>query len=134
MCLSSPGTREWLKRRPWLSSHFHLKCPERLEKFQGREARERVVEAYNRLLAADTNITTDFARLGRHLQGQAIGLVLGGGGARGAAHLGMIRLVGEDVAPGDDHPGRARHNFCCPLISPLFDDPLINRTALLFSF
>lgn len=99
--LTPTGTREWLKRRPWLSCHFHLKRPDRLEKFQGREAKERVVEAYSRLLATDTDITTDFARLARHLQGQNIGLVLGGGGARGAAHLGMIRSIVEAGIPID---------------------------------
>ena len=80
-----------MKRRPWLSSHFHLKSPARLEQFQGRELRERVVEAYTRIMAADTDITADFPRLARPRQGQNIGLVLGGGGARGAAHLGMIK-------------------------------------------
>ncbi len=30
--------------------------------------------------------------------------------------------------------GRAGHNFCCPLISPLFLDPLIDRTAHILDF
>ncbi len=62
-----------------------------------REVGERVLAAYSRLLAADTgDITADFPRLARHLRGQNIGLVLGGGGARGAAHLGMIRWEGTE--------------------------------------
>jgi predicted acylesterase/phospholipase RssA/CRP-like cAMP-binding protein len=44
---------------------------------------------------------TTFARLARHLAGRAIGLVLGGGGARGFAHLGVIRALEELGVPVD---------------------------------
>ncbi len=37
----------------------------------------------------------DFGRLGRRLQGKAVGLVLGGGGARGFAHIGAIKALEE---------------------------------------
>ncbi len=37
----------------------------------------------------------DWRRLGRHLSGKAIGLVLGGGGARGFAHIGVLRALLE---------------------------------------
>lgn len=37
----------------------------------------------------------DWQRLGRHLTGRATGLVLGGGGARGFAHIGVLRALGE---------------------------------------
>jgi predicted acylesterase/phospholipase RssA/CRP-like cAMP-binding protein len=37
----------------------------------------------------------DAARLGRILAGRALGLVLGGGGARGFAHLGVLRALEE---------------------------------------
>jgi lysophospholipid hydrolase len=33
----------------------------------------------------------DFARLARHLCGRSIGLVLGGGGARGLSHVVRLR-------------------------------------------
>ena len=33
------------------------------------------------------------ARVGRHILGLDVGLVLGGGGARGAAHVGMIKAI-----------------------------------------
>lgn len=47
----------------------------------------------------------DVARLARSLTGRAVGLVLGGGGARGFAHLGVLRALEEshidiDVAGG----------------------------------
>lgn len=37
----------------------------------------------------------DWQRLGRHLTGKAVGLVLGGGGARGFAHIGVLRALTE---------------------------------------
>jgi predicted acylesterase/phospholipase RssA/CRP-like cAMP-binding protein len=43
----------------------------------------------------------DLARLGRILTGNAIGLVLGGGGARGFAHIGVIRALEELGIPVD---------------------------------
>ncbi len=47
------------------------------------------------------NHAGDLARLARHLSGQAIGLVLGGGGARGFAHLGVLRALEELGIPVD---------------------------------
>ena len=44
---------------------------------------------------------SDFARLARHLCGKAIGLVLGGGGARGCAQVGVIRALEEAGIPID---------------------------------
>lgn len=38
---------------------------------------------------------TDFGRLARRLTGTSVGLVLGGGGARGLAHIGVIRSLEE---------------------------------------
>jgi predicted acylesterase/phospholipase RssA len=43
----------------------------------------------------------DFARLARCLTGAGIGLVLGGGGARGFAHLGVLRALAEAEVPID---------------------------------
>ena len=37
----------------------------------------------------------DFNRMCRRITGQSIGLVLGAGGARGLAHLGVIRALNE---------------------------------------
>ena len=38
---------------------------------------------------------SDCARLARQLTGTSVGLVLGGGGARGIAHVGAIRALVE---------------------------------------
>lgn len=42
---------------------------------------------------SEPNIHSDFSRLARWLSGTSVGLVLGGGGARGAAHIGMIKAI-----------------------------------------
>jgi lysophospholipid hydrolase len=43
----------------------------------------------------------DFARLARRLCGKAVGLVLGGGGARGISQVGIIRAMEEAGIPID---------------------------------
>jgi predicted acylesterase/phospholipase RssA len=43
----------------------------------------------------------DIARLGRILTGRAIAVVLSGGGAKGFAHLGVLRALGERGIPVD---------------------------------
>lgn len=47
------------------------------------------------------DLHSDFSRLARFLTGTSIGLVLGGGGARGSAHVGMIRALIEAGIPID---------------------------------
>jgi predicted acylesterase/phospholipase RssA/CRP-like cAMP-binding protein len=44
---------------------------------------------------------TDVARLGRFLTGSAVGLVLSGGGARGFAHIGILRALEDCAIPVD---------------------------------
>jgi len=43
----------------------------------------------------------DVARLARRVAGCAVGLVLGGGGARGFAHIGVVRAIEEEGIPID---------------------------------
>ena len=43
----------------------------------------------------DWSSSSDFERLARYLTGKTIGLVLGGGGARGYAHIGVLRALNE---------------------------------------
>lgn len=49
----------------------------------------------------EPNMHSDFSRLARWLTGNSIGLVLGGGGARGAAHVGMIKAIQDAGIPVD---------------------------------
>ena len=62
----------------------------------------RQVDHYQHMRVGET---ADFKRLARHLTNQRIGLVLGGGGARGYAHIGVIRAfreagIGIDIVGG----------------------------------
>ncbi len=66
------GTARWFAGRD-IAHHFHIRL--------------------------DTE--ADFRRLARCLAGVAIGLVLGGGGARGLAHIGVLRALREANVPID---------------------------------
>jgi len=58
----------------------------------------RVIDRHYHLVADSRD---DFARLARWLTGRGVGLVLGGGGARGFAHLGVVRALVEAGVPID---------------------------------
>ncbi|HEX2202712.1 MAG TPA: patatin-like phospholipase family protein, partial [Longimicrobium sp.] len=66
------GTRRWLEARD-VDAHHHLRWGD----------------------------AADLARLARHLAGRSVGLVLGGGGARGFAHIGAVRALHELGIPVD---------------------------------
>lgn len=66
------GTARWLALRPF-GRHHHVR----------------------------PSLAGDFDRLARFLDGKAVGLVLGGGGARGFAHIGVIRALEEAGIPID---------------------------------
>jgi len=57
----------------------------------------------------------DMKRLARHLAGRAVGLVLGGGGARGLAHLGVLRAMEEVGVPVDFIGGTSQGAFMAAL-------------------
>ncbi|XP_068628580.1 neuropathy target esterase sws isoform X1 [Battus philenor] len=92
------GTVHWLNMRSWVSQHHHVRCPHRMFT---RRSQYRVSELYSKVLMSEANVHSDFSRLARWLTGTAVGLVLGGGGARGAAHVGMIRAIQEAGIPID---------------------------------
>ena len=66
------GTARWLALHPFVR-HHHLRL----------------------------GVPADFDRLARFLGGTAVGLVLGGGGARGFAHIGVMRALDEAGIPID---------------------------------
>lgn len=66
------GTDEWLRKRR-IDQHHHVRWDK----------------------------SRDFDRIARFLTGCPVGLVLGGGGARGLAHLGIIRVLDEIGIPVD---------------------------------
>ncbi|CAH2273527.1 neuropathy target esterase isoform X4 [Pelobates cultripes] len=95
---SPSGTVQWLKERPWLSGHFHIRSPKRM--FMQKPP-HRVYELYTRILQQQANRHSDFSRLARALTGNTIALVLGGGGARGYAHVGVLKALEEAGIPVD---------------------------------
>ncbi|KAM5447746.1 phosphatidylcholine and lysophosphatidylcholine phospholipase [Microsporum audouinii] len=121
---SPPGlTRQWLKNRMWINGgHHHIQMTYRatpepalpqIKKF-GTVLKQRVqviqaeIQKYTSrrirqepLYSATTPFKGDFHRLARRLCGKSVGLVLGGGGARGIAHIGVITALEEAGIPID---------------------------------
>ncbi|XP_075295503.1 patatin-like phospholipase domain-containing protein 7 isoform X4 [Opisthocomus hoazin] len=91
-------TVEWLNMRSWCSAHLHLHCPRRV--FSKRSL-PKLVEMYERVFQKPPDRHSDFSRLARVLTGNAIALVLGGGGARGCSQVGVIRALIEAGIPVD---------------------------------
>ncbi|XP_045324839.1 patatin-like phospholipase domain-containing protein 7 isoform X3 [Leopardus geoffroyi] len=91
-------TVEWLNMRSWCSGHLHLCCPRRVF---SRRSLPKLVEMYERVFQRPPDRHSDFSRLARVLTGNAIALVLGGGGARGCAQVGIIRALTECGIPVD---------------------------------
>ncbi|PGG99026.1 lysophospholipase NTE1 [Helicocarpus griseus UAMH5409] len=121
---SPPGlTRQWLKNRMWINGgHHHIQMAFRLTtepthpvtKRFGTVLKQRVqviqaeIQKYTSrrihqtpLYSATTPFKGDFHRLARRLCGKSVGLVLGGGGARGIAHVGVIKALEEAGIPVD---------------------------------
>ncbi|KAG8908997.1 phosphatidylcholine and lysophosphatidylcholine phospholipase [Tulasnella sp. 403] len=117
----TPGTtRQWLKARPWADSFAHVELPglhrqvlnldiepdaasDKPNNVQLRKPgkRPRNLSFQSGLPMEPKENLSDFARLARKLCGQSIGLVLGGGGARGIAHLGVLKALEEFSVPID---------------------------------
>ncbi|PNS20802.1 Lysophospholipase NTE1 [Sphaceloma murrayae] len=130
----APGlTRRWLRNRTWVNgSHHHIQMSFRsptetaqpqLRRF-GTALKQRVqvlqaeIQKYTSrrvrqtpLYSAETPFKGDFHRLARRLYGRSVGLVLGGGGARGIAHVGIIRALEEAGIPIDIVGGTSIGSF-----------------------
>ncbi|XP_076140897.1 patatin-like phospholipase domain-containing protein 7a isoform X1 [Alosa pseudoharengus] len=92
------GTVEWLNMRSWISRHLHLSCPRRV--FSKRSL-PKLREMYQRVFQKPADRHSDFSRLARVLTGNAIALILGGGGARGCSQVGILRALIEAGIPVD---------------------------------
>lgn len=121
---SPPGlTRKWLRNRMWINGgHHHIQMAFRtnsepvqpqIKRF-GTQLKQRVqvlqaeIQKYTSrrirqtpLYSAETPFKGDFHRLARRLCGKSVGLVLGGGGARGISQVGVIRALEEAGIPVD---------------------------------
>ena len=76
----------------------------------------------------DRGGTSDIARVARWLTGKQIGLVLGGGGARGMAHLGVLKALEEENIPIDVIGGTSQGAFIGALMA-MTHDPYISVPA-----
>lgn len=129
-----PGlTRKWLRNRSWINGshhHIHMSFTVTSEPVQpqlrrlGTALKHRVqvlqaeIQKYTSrkvrqtpLYSAETPFKGDFHRLARRLCGKSVGLVLGGGGARGFAHVGIIRAMEEAGIPIDIVGGTSIGSF-----------------------
>lgn len=116
-------TRSWLRNRAWINGgHFHVQMsftvnampvhPPSKRLGQALKARVQVLQAeiqkytsrkshHPPYYSPETPFKGDFHRLARRLCGKSIGLVLGGGGARGISQIGIIRAMEEAGIPID---------------------------------
>ncbi|XP_056135443.1 patatin-like phospholipase domain-containing protein 6 isoform X4 [Lampris incognitus] len=101
-------TVEWLNMRSWCSGHIHLKCPRRVF---SRRSPTRLRELYEKVFEKTADRHSDFSRLARVLTGNSIALVLGGGGARGCSHVGVIKAMEEAGIPIDIVGGTSIGSF-----------------------
>ncbi|KAI1344966.1 hypothetical protein F5Y15DRAFT_410652 [Xylariaceae sp. FL0016] len=131
---SPPGlTRAWLRNRVWINGgHHHLQMDfgtgtvpvhpptrkgvlnlkERVQILQAEIQKYTVRKIRQRpYYSPDAPFKGDFQRLARRLCGKSIGLVLGGGGARGIVQIGIIRAMEEAGIPIDIIGGTSIGSF-----------------------
>ncbi len=113
-------TKKWLGPRPWISQHHHIMLPTGRQRAKSKGnwrlpdmnwailADQLMTQGFRRTLRNlyNTSNDTDYSykdieRLSRRVLGKSVGLVLGGGGARGIAHLGVIKTLVQSGVPID---------------------------------
>lgn len=101
-----------------IQAEFSRKTQHNISKLVPSSIKSRVENFSYRFMRRQTQYYTplnpykdDFLRLARILSGQAIGLVLGGGGAKGISHLGVIQALEEAGIPVDMIGGTSIGSF-----------------------
>ena len=94
---SNEELNRWSDRRQWISKIHIVRC-------------------------SFKDYPLDFHRMTRRITGQAVGLVLGGGGARGLSHLGVIRAFHEVGVPIDIVGGTSQGAYIGGLLARYPDD------------
>lgn len=125
------STALWLKLRLWIHAHHHVQMqlgsigltfenqkPNRttfgnlgahFHKIYSPQSQTRFNNGKSPTVF--TGIRSDFSRLARRILSKSIGLVLGGGGARGIAHVGVLRAMEEAGIPIDMIGGTSIGSF-----------------------
>ncbi|KAL3296913.1 lysophospholipase NTE1 [Colletotrichum asianum] len=126
-------TRAWLRNRMWINGgHYHVQMPlganimpvhppskrtsttlkERVQIIQAEIQKYTSRKVRNSpFYSPDAPYKGDFHRLARRLCGKSVGLVLGGGGARGITHIGIIQAMEEAGIPIDVVGGTSIGSF-----------------------
>lgn len=94
---SGENVNQWSEKRPWISKHHIVRHP-------------------------FAEYKVDFCRVSRRISNQSVGLVLGGGGARGLGHLGVIKALQEAGIPIDMVGGTSQGAFIGALLARSPDD------------
>jgi len=125
----SGSTSQWLKNRHWVQGHHHVQMgiekhneslgpskksfiSDLAAKFSQNnliiskveEATTKALKRIRRPQHEDITLAShknDFLRLARILSNEAVGLVLGGGGSRGIAHVGVVTALERHGIPVD---------------------------------
>ncbi|KAF9971874.1 phosphatidylcholine and lysophosphatidylcholine phospholipase [Actinomortierella ambigua] len=148
----TPGsTAAWLKSRVWVHAHHHVLMPVKGPHMLGNQGRKKTImnlkdhlekfytnmrpnsSGHKAPTAALNPNRNDFARLARRLTGRSVGVVLGGGGARGIAHLGVIRALEEAGIPVDIVGGTSMGAFIGGLYAREADQVSAFGRAKMFS-
>ncbi|KAI8361347.1 hypothetical protein B0O80DRAFT_380547 [Mortierella sp. GBAus27b] len=145
----APGsTAAWLKSRVWVHAHHHVQMPlqrptmlrETARKTTIMNLRDHLEKFYTNMRHTNSRKSpafngnrSDFARLARRLTGRTVGLVLGGGGARGIAHIGVIRALEEAGIPIDIVGGTSIGAFIGGLYARESDNVAIFGRAKMFA-
>ncbi|KAL0944463.1 patatin-like serine [Colletotrichum truncatum] len=126
-------TRAWLRNRMWINGgHYHVQMPlganimpvhppskrtsttlkqrvqiiqAEIQKYTSRKVR------HSPFYSPEAPFKGDFHRLARRLCGKSVGLVLGGGGARGITQIGIIQAMEEAGIPIDVVGGTSIGSF-----------------------
>jgi len=109
-------TTDWLNARGYLLSHHHIRCPSHVFKDRKRSPGPQSKSWSQPAKAEETteaqpNRLSDFSRLARFLTGTGVGVVLGGGGARGMAHIGVLKAMMDYGIPIDMVGGTSIGSF-----------------------
>lgn len=88
------NTAEWIKKRGNISQHHHIRV-------HLNSGVEEVVDVSYMNNYNVSHFKSDFRRFVRWILGKSIGLVLGGGGARGISHLVVLQVLENKGVPVD---------------------------------
>ncbi|CEQ42560.1 SPOSA6832_04388 [Sporobolomyces salmonicolor] len=123
-------TDSGLQNRPWIHAHHHVEMIGATPEINRAALDDPAAVIALRKIAARVELQinkykktvprpvpqrapglSDFARLARRLCGKSIGVVLGGGGARGISHIGVLRALSDRNIPVDMIGGTSIGSF-----------------------